>query len=97
MQAYYFPFVVQQPGGFAANVWGQLRFRPNGLPPGAQDTVQLQFRPAGTSDFTNVGEPIVVTNAMNYFTGRVQLPGPGELRAAWTGGPLQSRAAPVTR
>ena len=98
LQAYYLPFIVQQPGGFVANVWGQLRFRPNGLPPGAQDTVQLQFRPAdGSSDFQNVGNPIPVTNSMNYFTGSVQLPGPGELRATWTGGPLGSRPAPVTR
>ena len=98
LQAYYFPFVVQQPGGFAANVWGQLKFRPNGLPAGAQDVVQLQFRPADrSSDFVDVGEPITVTNAMGYFTGRVQLPGPGEVRGVWTGGPLASRGAPVTR
>jgi hypothetical protein len=97
LQAYYFPFVVQQPGGYVANVWGQLRFRPNGLPPGAQDTVQLEFRPDGAADFTNVGQPIVVTNAMNYFTGRVELPGPGQLQARWTGGPLTSRPVAVTR
>lgn len=97
-QAYYFPFVVQQPGRYAAVVWGQLRFRPNGLPPGAQDQVQLQFRPADRStDFVDVGDPILVTSTMNYFTGRVQLPGPGEIRARWTGGPLTSRPAAITR
>jgi hypothetical protein len=97
LQAYYFPFVVQQTGGFVANVWGQLRFRPNGLPPGAQDQVRLQFKPASGGEFADVGEPITVTSAMNYFTGRVQLPGPGELRAVWTGGPLPSRGTPITR
>lgn len=97
LQAYYFPFVVQQPGGFSVNVWGQLRFRPNGLPPGAQDVVQIQFRPAGSNDFANVGEPITVASTMNYFTGRVQLPGPGDVRALWTGGSLASRVVSVTR
>ena len=98
MQAYIFPFVIQQPGGFVVNVWGQLRFRPNGLPAGAQDQVQLQYLPAdGSSDWTAVGDPITVTNPLNYFTGQLQLPGPGQVRAAWTTGPFTSRPAPVTR
>ena len=97
LQAYYFPFIVQQPGGFVANVWGQLRFRPNGLPAGARDQVQIQFKPAEGDEFVNVGDPITVTSAMNYFTGRVTLPGPGEVRALWTGGSLASRSATVTR
>ena len=98
MQAYYFPFIASAAGGFRASVWGQLRFRPNALPPGAQDQVVIQYLPAdGSSDWVPVSEPIVVTSPLGYFTWSVQLPGPGQVRAAWTGGPLVSRPQPVTR
>ena len=30
-----------------------------------------------------VGDPILVSNAMGYFTARVNYPGPGSLRAIW--------------
>ena len=47
--AYYFPFLASPAGFNAANVWGQLRFRTNGLPPGAQDTVQIQHQASGSA------------------------------------------------
>ena len=78
---YYMPFLVNPAGAGAADVWGQLRFRPNALPPGAQDSVQIQHRAAGSQDWVNVGDPIVVTNSMGYYTGRVQYAGRGHLRA----------------
>ncbi len=85
--AYAFPFVANAQGGGSVAFWGQLRFRPNALPPGAQDSVQLQFRPQGGSGFQPLGDPILVENAKGYFTGRVQVPGAGELRAAWASAP----------
>ena len=81
--AYYFPFLATPAGPGRASVWGQLRFRPNALPPGAQDSVQIQHQPAGSAEWSDVGAPIVVTNAMGYFTGTVGYPGGGQLRAIW--------------
>ncbi|HEV2812145.1 MAG TPA: hypothetical protein VGW10_02735 [Solirubrobacteraceae bacterium] len=81
--AYYFPFIASPAGFNTANVWGQLRFRPNALPPGSQDTVQIQHQPPGSNAWNDVGGPIVVTNAMGYFAARVSYPGPGQLRAIW--------------
>jgi hypothetical protein len=81
--AYYFPFIATPAGAGTANVWGQLRFRPNALPAGAQDLVQLQHAPPGSESWTDVGEPILVTSPMGYFTGSVRYPGPGQLRAIW--------------
>ncbi|MDQ3742183.1 MAG: hypothetical protein M3389_14680, partial [Actinomycetota bacterium] len=80
---YFFPFIASPAGFNAANVWGQLRFRPNALPPGAQDTVQIQHQPSGSTAWNDVGAPITVTNPMGYFTGRISYPGPGQLRATW--------------
>ena len=80
---YFFPFLVSPAGPGAVDVWGQTRFRPNALPPGAQDTVQIQHQPPGGGDWANVGDPILVSNAMGYFTARVTYPGPGSLRAIW--------------
>jgi hypothetical protein len=78
---YYFPFIANGAGFGTANVWGQLRFRTNGLPAGSQDSVQIQHKATGSDQWTDVGGPILVTNAMGYFTGSVAYPGPGELRA----------------
>ena len=86
--AYAFPFYAVATGNLGVSTWGQLRFRPNALPPGARDQVQLQFRPAdGSSDFAPIGDPVEVENAKGYFTAKVQLPGPGQVRAAWAQGP----------
>jgi hypothetical protein len=81
--AYFFPFLASPAGRNAANVWGQLRFRPNALPPGVQDTVQVQHQAAGSTEWRDVGGPITVTNPMGYFTARVDYPGAGQLRAIW--------------
>jgi hypothetical protein len=93
---YFFPFLASAAGADAANVWGQLRFRPNALPAGAQDTVQIQHAPGASEQWTDVGGPITVTNPMGYFVARVQYPGPGRLRAIWNPGlPVPSRPQPV--
>jgi hypothetical protein len=88
--AYYFPFLVD--GG---SYWGQLRFRPNALPPGVQDSVQIQWQSAGGGDWVNIGDPVLVTNAMGYFGGQTSVPGPGQLRAVWTQAPVTSLPQPV--
>jgi hypothetical protein len=83
LNGYVFPFLAQAAGA-TANVWGQLKFRPNGLPPGAQDTVTIQHSPDGGATWTDVGS-VPVTNGMGYFTGSVPLPGPGQVRGVWAG------------
>lgn len=97
--AYMLPFEAFDAGPGVANVWGQLRFRPDGLPPSALDSVQLQFKPAGSAAWAPLGDPIVVSNAKGFFAGQVALPGPGALRAAWSdpasGGSVVSREVPV--
>jgi hypothetical protein len=99
--AYVFPFLAQPTGTpLTAGVWGQLRFRPNNLPEGAQDQVQIQFKPAdGSADWTALGDPITVTNARGFFTAQVSAPAAGSLRAAWpAAGPFVSisRPSPVS-
>jgi hypothetical protein len=82
-------------------VWGQLRFRPNNLPEGAQDQVQIEFKPAdGSTDWTPLGAPITVINARGFFTGQVAAPAAGKLRASWTSASFpyaaSSRAYPIS-
>ena len=93
--AYYFPFLASSAGPGRSSVWGQLRFRPNSLPPGAQDSVQIQHQPAGSGEWRNVGPPILVTNAMGFFTATVEHGVPGQLRAIWTTAPVTSLPQPV--
>jgi hypothetical protein len=84
--AYAMPLVLTptagSPGGaqqFA--VWGQLRFRgPNAAPSG----VQLQFRPAGSNDWSNLGQPIGVTDPLGFYNVTASTPGPGSVRAVWS-------------
>ncbi|MDX6658529.1 MAG: hypothetical protein QOH62_3322 [Solirubrobacteraceae bacterium] len=85
-QAYVFPFLAQPTGTpLTSSIWGQLRFRPNNLPEGAQDQVQIEFKPAdGSADWSALGAPITVTNARGFFTGQVTVPAPGSLRAVWS-------------
>ncbi|WP_372790146.1 hypothetical protein [Paraconexibacter sp.] len=101
--AWAFPFVSAttaiDPTTGSRNVltWGFLRFRPNDLPPGFQDVVQLQFRPAdGSTDWVNVGAPVLVTNGKGYFQHAVETPGPGALRAYWSGSQLPFHAFSAT-
>jgi hypothetical protein len=101
-QAYAFPFLVQPTGTpLLTGVWGQLRFRPNNLAEGAQDQVQIQFKPAdGSADWAPIGDPITVTNARGYFTGQIAVPAAGRLRATWASPAppysATSRAYPVS-
>jgi hypothetical protein len=96
------PFLAQGTGTpLQATVWGQLRFRPNNLPQGVQDQVQIEFKPAdGSADWAPLGDPIPVTNGRGYFTGQVTAPAAGRLRASWASSQFpyaaQSRAYPVS-
>jgi hypothetical protein len=99
--AYLFPFLAQPAAPLTANLWGQLRFRPNDLPEGAQDQVQIQFKPAdGSADWAPLGNPIPVTNGKGFFTGQVTAPAAGSLRAVWTdpasGFAVASRTSPIS-
>ncbi len=92
VDAWKFPFLAATTaadlatGARTAMVWGFLRFRPNNLPTGFQDFVQIQFRPSdGSSDWYNLGTPIAVTNGSGYFVATMQTPSPGAMRAVWQG------------
>ena len=77
-----------------ANVWGQLRFLPNGT----QSSVSLQFRPEGAAEFGPLGEPVPVTDARGFFSVDRPAPGPGTMRAVWNGpggAAVASREVPV--
>jgi hypothetical protein len=85
-QAYAMPLVLtpagQNPDGTTQlNVWGQLRFRPNGV---TGDTVQLQFRPQGSDAWSDQGAPIAVNDPLGYYQGQVTAPFPGVWRAVWS-------------
>jgi hypothetical protein len=90
-QAYYFPFLARTAPDGSLFVWGQLRFRPNNLPPGAQDNVQIQHSPDGGVTWNPVGNAIPVANGMGFFSGSVPSPGPGLVRAALLGTEVTSR------
>jgi hypothetical protein len=100
--AYLFPFLAQPAGTpLTANVWGMLRFRPNDLPEGAQDQVQIQFKPAdGSADWAPLGDPIPVINGKGFFTGQVTAPAAGSIRATWTdpasGFSVSTRTSPIS-
>jgi hypothetical protein len=87
LQAYYFPFLAQRGAG-GVNVWGQLRWRPNGAP----DTVQVQHSGDGGRTWTNVGGPLGVTNGMGFFSASVPGPQSGLFRAVLAGTDATSRA-----
>jgi len=93
LAAYALPFLAADtPGGLG--VWGQLRFRPNGI----TDQVRIEHQAADGS-WQPVGDPIAVTNPMGFFQAEVPTAGPGNYRAHWTGGEppfdLASRTVPV--
>jgi hypothetical protein len=90
-QGYYFPFLARPAPDGSAFVWGQLRFRPNNLPPGAQDNVQIQHSADGGASWTNVGGALPVTNGMGFFSGSIPPPGPGLVRAVLLGTEVTSR------
>jgi hypothetical protein len=98
LNAYTLPLDVQiksgptPDGGRDLRVWGQLRYLPNGQ----SGQVQLQFHDA-SSDWTDVGGPIAVSNPMGFFDVTEHAGAPGSWRAvAQVGGyPLVSREVPV--
>ena len=94
LQSFVLPFLAAPAGGAGmTNFWGQLRFRPNDRPEEAPDQVELQFKPAnGASDFAALGEKLRASSGKGYFTGTIKVPGPGQLRAVWTGPELPGRA-----
>lgn len=79
--AYLMPFVARRATDDRMYVWGQLRFLPNG----SSGKVSIQFRPEGeTGDFRTVGEPLDVTQLLNFYEANVPAQGPGTWRAEWT-------------
>lgn len=101
--AYRMPFLAQVTGrdenGFpTANIFGQLRFLPNVLSPTLTQSVQLQWAPAANpTAFVNIGDPIVVTNQVGYYTGTATLPGPGVVRIFWQGQAQPYRLVSLTQ
>jgi hypothetical protein len=92
--AYALPYLAAPVQG-QLGVWGQLRFRPNGI----TDQVRIE-QLQGDGSWAPVGDPVAVTNAAGFFQALVPYPGPGQYRAHWTGGeaPFEafSRAAAVS-
>jgi hypothetical protein len=77
--AYSLPFVVFPAGDGITGFWGQLRFRPNGMP----DVAVTMWRPTGKAPWQQIGEP-VATSPLGFFGGSVATPGPGgEYRAVY--------------
>lgn len=90
--AYSFPFVPtpiarSADGKLVYVFWGQARFRPNN----AHDLIHIQYKARGTSSWIDLGDP-VPTQVRNYFYVGRQSPGPGLVRAVWTG-PVAPRVA----
>ena len=86
--AYTMPFIASKkaavPGGGPSpvNVWGQLRFLPNGT----AGAVAIQWRPRdGSAPWATVGAP-VTTDQLGYYTATRVAPSaaPGEWRALWS-------------
>ena len=75
------PVLTNPDGTTALSIWGQLRFRSNNAPP---TEVQLQFRPQGSTDWSNTGPPIGVTDPLGLYQGQVSIPFAGVVRAVWT-------------
>ena len=98
--AYRLPFVAPDsvPAGRPALLWGQVRAAPNG----SSQTINLQFAPAGTSDFRTVGGPIAVKDPYGYFQVSVTPSATGRWRFVWRSesgsaperGPLPILASP---
>lgn len=77
--AYAMPLVITAGAGGEVDVWGQLRFLPNGF----ASQVFLQFRPAGESEFRDVGDPVPVTDPLGFYETRRPALGAGTWRAQW--------------
>ncbi len=94
-KAYPFPFfavpasVDPATGQRTISVWGQLRFRANGvLSPETPEYAYVQWRPDGNTPWTLV-QALPVTTTFGYFKADgIVLPGPGHVRATWVGGQI---------
>jgi hypothetical protein len=92
--AYRMPLVLTGHGNGTTNLWGWVRFLPAGTPV----TVQMQFKPAGTTTFSNVGDPVPIDN-LGFFNATEALDSPGTWRAVFvetiSGTVITSREVPV--
>ena len=81
-------------GGVTLHVWGQVRAAAYG----ATETVQLQFRPAGSKLYDTVGAPVQVTNPLGFYETTLTGRSPGSYRALWdvAGAQLSSREVSVS-
>jgi hypothetical protein len=75
--AYVLPFDLRRSGPNTLKAWGQLKFLPNGT----ESDVYLQFRPAGSQNWTPASGAIRVTNPMGFWEADVASPGPGVWRS----------------
>ena len=95
--AYQLPFIANPAGTDPAtgqrqvSVWGQLRFRPRPGPVGVfdlNDFVLIEWRPPSSKSWRRVGVPLPASNFYGdnpggFFQGKVDVPGPGFVRAHW--------------
>jgi hypothetical protein len=87
--AYMLPFIAfpigldPDTGTARISIGGQLRFRPND----DVDKVQIEFAPAGASEWQPVGDAVdvPVDTHRGFFSTVVTSPGPGYWRAHWFG------------
>jgi hypothetical protein len=79
--AYRLPFVgpAQAPAGQPLRLWGMVR------PGEGGHQVRIQFAPEGTTSFSDVGEPVTVSDPRGYFEIDVVPTASGSYRFAWTG------------
>ncbi|MEA2123325.1 MAG: hypothetical protein QOI80_107 [Solirubrobacteraceae bacterium] len=75
--AYRFPLVITDKSPDTTSLWGWLRF----LPRGVKTKIRMQFKPAGTKGYVNVGDPVDVTNPNGFFETTQERGGPGTWRA----------------
>jgi hypothetical protein len=76
LNAYLMPFDARRQGN-TVQMWGQLRFFPNGQ----TGDVYLQFRPAGSQNWQFGGGPYRTDGGLGYWTTQLTPPGPGVWRA----------------
>jgi hypothetical protein len=103
-KAYAFPFFAVPAGADPTtgvrtiSVWGQLRFRQNGvLTPETPENVYIQWRPDAQTGWS-ILQAIPVVTANGYFrVDGVQLPGPGQVQAAWVGGQVPYTASTLVQ
>ncbi len=92
-QGYLFPFLVGRAGD-SVTVWGQVRYRPNGV----KTAVRLEWRPNAQAGWQPVGDVVAVDSPKGYFTASRPSPGPGEWRAVGLGpGNIGVEAASLSR